>query len=181
MNLRSILIAVCLLLGLQAARAETAPSAVLSDSELGDIHAGFLDPNGLSISLGAVMKSFVDGNLVLQSTMAVNASGITTTQLLGEGALPLSPAEMAALPAAARVGAVVAGAGGTTSFVHSLSDNGLTNMVVNTANGRNILQNTAITVTIPNLQALEQQATLAGFATQLHDMVGIGLLAASPR
>lgn len=185
MSLRPILMAAVLLVGGGESIAATAAQGamfaapVLSDVELDQIHAGFSDSLGQSVSLGAVMKSYVDGSLVLQSTMTVNASGITSTQLLGDNARPLDAAELANLPALAQAGAVVAGPGGTTSFVHSLSGQGLTNMVVNTANGRNIMQSTAVTVTIPNLQTFEQQAMLAGFAIQLHDMLGSGLLNAS--
>jgi hypothetical protein len=176
MTLRPILMAAVLLVG----SGEGFAAPVLSDVELDQIHAGFSDSLGQSVSLGAVMKSYVDGSLVLQSTMTVNASGITSTQLLGDNARPLDAAELANLPALAQAGAVVAGPGGTTSFVHNLSGQGLTNMVVNTANGRNIMQSTVVTVTIPNLQTFEQQAMLAGFAIQLHDMLGSGLLNASP-
>ena len=176
MTLRAILVTVALLADI----GDGVASPVLSDLELDQIHAGFSDSHGISVSLGAVMKSYVDGSLVLQSTMTVNASGITSTQLLGDNARPLDAAELANLPALAQAGAAVVGAGGTTSFVHSLSGQGLTNMVVNTANGRNIVQSTAVTVAVPNLQTLEQQAMLAGFATQLHDMLGSGLLNTSP-
>lgn len=185
MTLRPVLIAAALLAGggegfaATAAQGAMFAAPVLSDAELDQIHAGFSDPLGQSISLGAVMKSSVDGSLVLQSTMTVNASGITSTQLSGDNARPLNAAELANLPALAQAGAVVAGPGGTTSFVHSLSGQGLTNMVVNTANGRNIVQSTAVTVAIPNLQTVEQQAMLAGFAIRLHDMLGSGLLNAS--
>jgi hypothetical protein len=185
MTLRTILMAAALLVGSREGFAATAAQGamfagpVLSDVELDQIHAGFSDSLGQSVSLGAVMKSYVDGSLVLQSTMTVNASGITSTQLLGDNARPLDAAELANLPTLAQAGAVIDGAGGMTSFVHSLSGQGLTNMVVNTANGRNIVQSTAVTVAVPNLQTLEQQAMLAGFATQLHDMLGSGLLNAS--
>lgn len=183
---RAILAAVILLQGSGEGLAAATPGGAmfagppLNDAELDQIHAGFKDSSGLSVSLGAVMKSYVDGNLVLQSTMTVNASGITTTQLLGANAQPLTPADSASLPALAQAGAMIAGAGGSTSFVHSLSDAGLMNTVVNTANGRNIVQSTAVTVAIPDLQLLEQQALLGGFATRLHDVLGSGLLNASP-
>jgi hypothetical protein len=151
----------------------------LADSELAQIRAGYADPSGLTVSLGAVMKSYVDGSLVLESTMTVNAAGIDANPQLGAGANALSPAALGALPA--QTGAVLAGDGGTTSFLHGLSDRGLTNMVINTANGRDIVQTTAVTVGIPNLPQLQQQAALAGFATQLHDMLGTSLLNAAPR
>lgn len=185
MILRAIPVAAILLLGGFEGPAAATPQGtmlaapVLSDAELDQIHAGFNDSNGQSISLGAVMKSYVDGSLVLQSTMTVNASGITTTQILGSNAQPLSVPELSQ-PALAQFGAVIAGPGGATSFVHRLSDEGMTNMVVNTANGRNIVQSTAVTVAIPNLQLLEQQAILADFASRLHDVLGSGLLNASP-
>jgi len=153
----------------------------LADNELAQIRAGYADPSGMTVSLGAVMKSYVDGSLVLESTMTVNAGGIASNTQLGAGADALTPADLGALPALGQTGARLAGDGGATSFVQGLSDRGLTNMVVNTANGRDILQTTAVTVGIPNLPQLQQQAALAGFATQLHDMLGSSLLNAAPR
>lgn len=158
----------------------SAPRQSLDDSVLDGIHAGFADPSGLNVSLGAVMKSYVNGALVLESTMTVDAGSINFNQQLGAGAQPLATTASSALPMAGS-GAVLAGPGGATTFLHGLSDRGLSNMVVNTANGRDIVQSMAITVAIPHLEQLQQQAALAGFTTQLHDMLGSGLINTMPR
>jgi len=180
MRKRTVLLAEALLLFGWQNFAAAAERQTLDDSELSGIRAGYADPNGLNVSLGAVMKSYVDGRLVLESTMNIDAGTINVSQQIGAGAQPLSTTASSPLPMGA-AGAVLAGPGGATTFLHGFSDRGLSNMVINTANGRDIMQSMAITVAIPNLQQLQQQAALAGFATQLHDMLGSSLLNAAPR
>jgi hypothetical protein len=163
-------------LGVTPAIAQT-----LSDAELESIRGGYIGINGMSFSLGAVMKSYVDGSVALESTMTMDATGLATTQQLGPAAQPLTAQAAASIALPVVPGAaIVPGDGGVTAFLHTLGSDQITNMVVNTASGRLIQQTTDVTVTIPNLTALQQQLALAGFATRLHDMVGTGLIAAAP-
>src|SRR4051812_80852 len=60
-KLRAILLAGVILLSRQGyAAAEIAGRQALEDGDLDEIHAAYADPSGLNMSLGAVMKSYVD-------------------------------------------------------------------------------------------------------------------------
>lgn len=158
--------------------ATDATAQTLSDTDLDRVRGGFITANGISFSLGAVMKSYVDGRVALESTMTMDAAGLATSQQFGTGIQPLTASAAAgiALPAFSG-GAAVPGVGGVTAFLHTLDAGQITNLAVNTANGRMIQQTTDVTVMIPNLAALQQQLALSGFATRLHDMMGSGLIA----
>ena len=160
----------------------TGQAASLSDAELDTIHAGFIQAGGMEFSLGAMMTSYVDGKMVLQSTMTMNETGLASQHTFGAGAQPLNAAAAAGISVGlppVGAGAFVPGVGGGTAFVHTFTTDQLSNAVLNSASDRSIQQNTNVTVTIPDLAGLQQQFALAGLASRLHNTIGLGLVGAA--
>jgi hypothetical protein len=173
-------------IGLMAASLVLLPAAgwaePLSDAELGQVRAGYINAQGMQFSLTATMQSYLDGTAVLRSTMTMNDSGISTTQQADASALPLSAASSAGLNLGAETasnGAVVKDASGGVAFIHNLSSEQFANVVVSNASGHDIAQNTDITLYVPNLDTVQQNASFAGLATRLQDTLNQGLLDAA--
>lgn len=214
----------------------------LSDDELGDIRGGFLTAGGAQFDFGASIKTMVNGELALQTSLQWTDAGAVTKQLSGLGqsirsnvnnivasnlaqagvaspvgsnaagsnasdvtsnaasnmvqqtsaaastaaAAPLAAAATAATPtttptatatntpapAAAGTPAIVTGvqvpgAGGSTQVLANLSPTQIQSIIMNSASGQNITQNTDITFTIYNFQAWQQQLAQHTLSAQL--------------
>lgn len=157
---RSILFALLALLPVAAPAAAAGP-ARLSDAELARQRGGFMTPLGLDIGFGATVKTFVDGQLALETRLTWTDRGPLTER---SGAL----AQGAAASDAGWT-ATLAGRGGETRILQDLSNGRIASVVTNTANDRDIRQETEITLTLPQLPALQQQFAAARTALSLHD------------
>jgi hypothetical protein len=137
----------------------------MSDSDLDTVRGGFLTADGFTFSFGAVVSTYVNGNLALQTTLNLTSAGPAVTQTAGAiaGALPLSDAAAAGinLGSISGQGVLAPGNGGYTAIIQNLTQNQILSLIVNSASNQTILQNTAITLTIPNLAALKASATNA--------------------
>lgn len=206
--------------------------AALSDDELADMRGGFLTAGGAQFDFGASIKTMVNGQLALQTSLQWTDAGAVTRQLTGLGqsirsqvnnvvasnlaqvginpgiaspvgapapsdvtsdagtniaqdvsaAAGAAPAETAAATAAAAdtaspmatasapavvTGVEVPGIGGTTQVFANLTPNQIQSIILNTASGQNITQNTDITFTIYNFQAWQQQLAERMVSTRL--------------
>jgi hypothetical protein len=153
------------LLAPAAASALTIEEAYLSDQEVGPLaiddldsqRGGFMTPLGFEVGFGAVLTATVDNAIVMQTQIQWTNNGIETT-----GATPVDTAAAAAggidlgPNASQLMGVVVPGdptnGGGATAILSSLQSNGIANLILNTANGRNVTTNTQITLDLPQQQ-----------------------------
>lgn len=144
----------------------------VSDEELAEQRGGFAF-NGMEISLGAEIRTFFGDQLVLQTNVSWTPEGATTTQIVS-GAL--TPADATMLQAGLlssggitmRVGddAVYLANDGATALIHR-TENGLQNVLINTASNVDIRQEVDATL---GLQGYE------GFRTEMiGSRVGEGL------
>ncbi len=78
-------------------------------------------------------------------------------------------------------GVVLAGNGGVTVLIQDLSQSAIRNMVINTAHDRTIMQNTSVTLAIPNLQDLQQTMSLEHLRSSITEAVNQGLLNSAGR
>ena len=157
---------------------------LVSDDELADVRGGFINAGGFEIgSFGAIMHTYVDGSLVLTSQLNLNDQGATTNSQLGAGAnvVPLEKAASLGLNLGniGGQGVVVMGSGGATAVIQTLNSSQISNLVVNTAQGRNISQDTALNFVIPNLTLLQQGMAMDRLKASLEQAVGLSLIAAS--
>ncbi len=123
--------------------------AVVSDEELSNQRGGFVVA-GMDVRLGAEMRTYMDGALVLQTIVNWDDTGIRSEQIYS-GAL--TPSSLAAIQ-----GGIAAGSGSTESPLY-LANNGQTalsqsvdgaiqNIIVNRASGVAFSQETRATIDI---------------------------------
>lgn len=137
--------------GLLCCALATGSASVLADSETGDTGdtelvrrpvintvkladmRGGLSLGGLDYTVGAVMRTMVDGSVVLES--AIDLSSLTNTDVVNNFVLQDTK--------------------GLTEITHDLSRNRIVATVVNQANHREIQVELDINVTLQNYQSLQ--------------------------
>jgi len=144
----------------------------LDESLLAEQRGGFT-MNGMTVSLGAEFRTFLEGDLVLKTTVSWRPEGMTreewssasisqaTAEQLRDGVLSGNGITM-------RVGdqSVYLANDDRTALVHR-TDGGLQNMVINTASNTNIRQEADITLDISGYSAF---GTAIGDAMRLAGM-----------
>lgn len=135
----------------------------LSDSGLKAIRGGFLI-GGVQFDFGAVLSTYVGGQLALQTTLNWTPDGVVASASSPDAPQKLSPDQAAAalaslgLSAKTLSGAVVLkGAGGVTALVQQADARQLTSLIANTADGQSVRQDTTLTLTLPGFQAVQAQ------------------------
>lgn len=169
-------LALFLLLPVTAHAARVQEGPPLSAEELDRQVGGFKTPGGLEIGFGAVVSTYVDGSLALQTHLTWTDQGAVTTT---DGATDMTGAagggiRIDGLPG---TGVYVAGQNGGTSVVHDLTGQHIGSLVFNTADNRDIRTDTAITLSIPNLDQMQRDVASQQLDMRLQDMVGRALAA----
>jgi hypothetical protein len=159
MRPRSALVAAFAALWLSpAALAE--PTA-LSDEEMSDVRGGIMTPLGLEVGFGADVRTYVDGELALETRLVWTDGGVVT-----ERSGPLSSSALDATTGG--WSAVVPGAGGgQTQILQDLSNGRVLAVVANTASDRTIRQEADITLVLPQLPQLQQQIAAGRLSSAL--------------
>ena len=129
-----------------------APSfEVVSDEELGEQRGGFLVASDLAFQFGAVMRTYENGALSLQTQLVWTPDGPLVEQSFGEGVTALTSAELDSIG----VGHMYQTAGGAI-VMHDLTQGQFTNLLLNTASDRAFSQDLAITLVLPGVGAAPQ-------------------------
>lgn len=166
-------------------REDFAGAEILSLEQLDEVRAGLQLPGGAEFGFGAVMSTFVDGSLALQTRLTWTEMGPVETVDFGM----LTPDLMAAAAAGgirldggpAVQGLVVGGDGGITAVVHSVSGEHLSHLVLNSANNRDIRQSTDITLDIPGFAQMQQEIAAQNVDLRLQSALGLALRDAAIR
>jgi hypothetical protein len=138
----------------------------LNDEQLQQARGGYLSAGGFRFDFGAVVSTWIDGALVLQSKLNLTSDGAASS--IGPDGVANPPSQ--------QVSASFNGNGGVTSLLQALSQNSIRNLVVNTADNRTIMQNTAITITLPDLPSIQQGMSLEHLSSALQQALHSGLL-----
>ena len=156
---------------------EFRPGDTLSDDELAGQRGGF-SWKGVEIALGAEMRTFLNGELVLQTNISWTAAGAQTSQTVS-GAL--SQVEAAQLQAGIlssggitmRIGdqSVFLANGGNTAIIHGTQD-GFQNVVVNRASNIDVRQEVDAVLDLQNFGSFQQQLFSERLGNSVGDMVG---------
>lgn len=152
----------------------------VGDEELSEQRGGFT-VNGLDIRLGAQIRTYLDGNLVLQTTVNWGETGSSHTEVMS-GAL--TPADAAQLQAGIlSTGGITMKVGdnvvylanqGQTALMHR-TDGGLQNVLINTASNVKFTQEVDAHLDLGGYQEFS-----AGLATQrLTESVGASIATAT--
>ena len=116
--------------------------------------------SGIASPVGAPAPSDVTSNagtsIAQEVSAAAGAAPVETAVATAAAADTASPMATASAPAVV-TGMEVPGIGGTTQVFANLTPNQIQSIILNTASGQNITQNTDITFTIYNFQAWQQQ------------------------
>jgi len=145
----------------ETAGPEDYTKGALDDSQLADIRGGFTNANGTTFSFAVSMTTRVNGQVALATTLQLNAQGMTTSETVGPRAENLNQAQkfglnLAGLP---QSGVIVPGPGGASAIIQNTSGQ-IMNVLVNNASGQSIVQNTSVTLIVPNLPTLKEEAQL---------------------
>jgi hypothetical protein len=142
----------------QLARADRVQA--LDDSALADMRGGFFLAGGAQFDFGASVRTMVNGQLALQSTVKWTQGGPMVQQAAGPGTTPIPPVQLAQLfggNAGAQMGVSVPASSGSTAVLANVASGQIQNVLLNTASNQTVTQNTDVLLTIYNLPQLQQQ------------------------
>ncbi len=144
-------------------------AAPVSDEVLADQRGGF-SWDGADITIGADVRTVINGALALETTLNMSAAGISSTKFVSS---TLTLADAAALQANLRLPVSAFGGspvyltnGGQTAVVQR-ADNNLSNVIVNTASGTSIAQQIDVSVNLASYQAFRAGVASSALASSL--------------
>lgn len=157
-------VAILLTAGTAAAAPATPP---MPDAALAAQRGGLATPFGIDIGFGADVRTLVNGQLALETQLTWTPQGAQTQVVGGAGSFD---------PATGTFSAVLPGAtGGATQVQQTLGGTKITSVVLNTASNQTIRQDTNITLTLPQLPALQRQFASDRIAATVQAAVGLAL------
>lgn len=130
----------------------------MGSEELDEVRGGFLVAGELAFEFGAVVRTFKDGALALQTEVNWSQAGPVVTRLTDDAMIGL--------------------AGGASQVLQRVENGQLTNILLNTESNRSFRQETDITLTLPGFAATQLNigGTLA--AQRLNDDLSVGAIGA---
>lgn len=131
----------------------------LSDAELADQVGGLRTPDGIDFTFGAVVTTYVDGRVALQSQVVWTNAGAVETVLAGApAAAGAGRAGGISFAGAAGPSVYVPGANGGTLATQTLANGAVASFVLNTADNRGIRQDTVMTLNLPAFDQVKAAA-----------------------
>ncbi|MGI9362804.1 MAG: hypothetical protein ACR2O7_14785 [Parasphingorhabdus sp.] len=150
---------------------------LVSDAEMDKLRGGFA-VSGMDVNFGANIRTYVNGDLVLQTVLNWGEDGAETTQTAAPG---LSAVDASALQNGVfsngnirmKVGdtPVYLLNGGQTAVVHETS-NGVRNMLINTASGFESVQEVDATLNLSGYEAFSTDMMMDRMTSALDDVMG---------
>jgi hypothetical protein len=166
--------------------AQQPPRTVVPEAELAELRGGFLVAGGVSLDFGAVVRTYVDGRLALESRLTWTETGAVTTRTLGDvpGAVDLAAALDDAMAAGLDIDALRGGQGillsdanGATALMQNLQG-GIQNLILNNADGRDLRQEVEITLTLPDLQTMQRDYSIDRLGAAIGQDINASLIRA---
>jgi hypothetical protein len=159
----------------------------VEDSRLNEMRGGFR-VQGMDISLGADIRTYMNGDLVLHTLVNWSDLGQTKTQFVSD---ILSPAAAQMVQASAISGgslsmtlggsAVFLANEGKTAIAHR-TENGLQNVLINTANNQNITQSVDATISLGGYDQFRSTIMSSRLTDSLNGVLGgLAIAAAAAR
>lgn len=154
----------------------------LSDAELALRRAGIMTPLGYEIGLGAVVRTYVGGELALESRLTWSEQGIARTFTVGQ---PTPDTQAAAARMGLNldedwIGLVLENPDGFTAALNSFTSDRIGNLIVNTASDQDIRLETEVILDIPELARFQQQFQAEQTDLRIQDALSNALRDAVP-
>ena len=150
----------------------------MSDEQLDSHRAGFMTPTGVEIGLGADVRTYVDGQLALETRLTWTDQGVTREVIAGQETQDVQAA-------AARLGLDLTGdwkgvvieqpGGGASAALTTIGRDAVGNLLVNTASDQDLRLETEITVMVADFEGVQQQFLQEQATMNLHDAIGTAL------
>ncbi|AYG94329.1 hypothetical protein D8I30_03365 [Brevundimonas naejangsanensis] len=167
-----------------AAVAGPGPQA-MTDDDLAEARGGFMTAGGFTFGFGAVVRSYVNGQLALKTQLTWTPAGPVTQQTqhsvpgvqdlasamqgLAAGGIDLSGLQNAG-------GVAVIDSDGATAILHNITTSQLQNLIINNADNRNIRQEMELNLFLPDLAAIQADSRMQNYGSQiLRDIDWAGL------
>ncbi|HEX2561657.1 hypothetical protein [Phenylobacterium sp.] len=165
-RLKTFAMAATLAAGVTAASPAQARSP-MTEAEMADKRAGIMTPLGYEVGVGAVVRTYVDGALALESRLTWAEGGLMREHTIGQ---PTAGAQAAAARLGLNldqdwIGLVLENPDGFTAVLNRFTNDGIGNLIVNTAADQDIRLETELLLDIPELERFQQQ-----FQTEQNDM-----------
>jgi hypothetical protein len=166
----------------QAAHAGIFDDAEVVDaSEMEDMRGGFIVADGITIDFGAVVRTYVDGALALETQLTWTPEGPLTTQTVGDLGEPLADVDPAALAALGLEGVtgddgiVLTNETGATALVHQVAAGEFQNFVFNSASGVAIRQEIDLSIRLIDFDAVQAGILFDRLGMRLSDEISSAL------
>jgi hypothetical protein len=138
---------------------------IAADAELADARGGYITAGGVAFDLGAVITTWRNGALALQTVLNWTPQGPVATHVTGApNATDLSLAQPVLT---AGGGVALVDPSGRTMILHMGGDGAIMNGIVTAESNQTFVQDIAVTITLPGFDAMQ-----AGFQ---NDLMGIRL------
>ncbi len=156
---------------------QTGPA--LTDQELDQNRGGFITVDGLTIGFGAIFRTFVDGELALETTLTWTGEGAMVEHAQAGQNVVASPDVLQALSGAGIDLRAFAGAkgvtlteDGATALLHRIEPGQLNNIIVNTGSDRDFRQETSLSLVLPGFQGTQADFVRSLTGLRIMDDVG---------
>lgn len=137
----------------------------LTDLEMDNARGGILVAGGVAFEFGAVVNTYEDGVLRLQTQLTATPNGPLIQQTAGQNVSQLTGQVLSAVAgASAGKGAVVTDSGAV--ILQQVSPGQITNLIVNSGSDHSFRQDTSVTLTLPGFAGT--QADIARQLTGMH-------------
>lgn len=160
----------------QDAAGRSMDATAMQAGELEALRGGLRTPTGVEFGFGAVVRSYVDGALALETQLTWTDQGVIQLETArAAGGLSLEAAGVGIPANSGWTGLVLPGDGGSTALLQALDAGLVNNVVLNTANNRDIRQETLITLNLPALDQIQRDAVTARLGMEMNNAVGAAL------
>jgi hypothetical protein len=149
---------------------------VMAETEMDDLRGGFEIPGtSITVNFGAVVTTLMNGAPVLTTNVTWTDAGAIVDQTMANVGVTLSEMPDEAKQALGLGGMENAGGlviqdeAGVTAIVHNVAESSIQNIIINSATGRDIVQDIDVTLELPGFEAIQSALTTERFGIYITD------------